>query len=439
MTEIASSNAAMTHTPGTEKVAQTSAVASLIGTFIEWYDFYIYGIAAALVFNTLFFPSYDPTVGTILAFATFAVGSIIRPIGGIVCGHYGDRVGRKKMLVFTLVLMGAATFLMGLLPSYEQIGIWAAIMLIVLRMAQGFAFGGEWGGAVLMSVEHAPKERRGFYGSFPQYASPIGNLVATGSFALLNFLPKDAFMSWGWRVPFLASAAFVIVGLIYRIRLLESPEFLKVVQKKEVARFPIADAFRYDLKPMLVACGIILATVVAFWVQMLFVVSYATQSAGLTRQTVLNAVLIGAAFELVLLPLCAILSDRIGRKPVALAGAIITALSAFPFFWLVDMGTFWSVTAAICLAMLGISPLYAVLPVYVSEMFGARVRYSAISLSYTVASGVVGGITPALAASMYAWAGKPWPVALYLVVIAGITIVSILVAPSVSKQQEATT
>jgi MFS family permease len=433
MTDIAPTAMPATAAPSTEKVARSSAIASLIGTFIEWYDFFIYGIAAALVFNTLFFPSYDPVIGTILAFATFAVGSVVRPIGGIVCGHYGDRVGRKRMLVFTLVLMGGATFLMGLLPTYQQIGIWAAVLLIFLRMVQGFAFGGEWGGAVLMAVEHAPKGRRGFYGSFPQYASPIANLLATGSFALLNFLPKEDFLSWGWRVPFIASAAFVIVGLIYRLKLLESPAFLEVVEKKQVARFPIADAFRYDLKPMLIACGIILATVVAFWVQMLFVVSYATQAAGLTRQAVLNAVLIGAAFELVLLPLCAILSDRIGRKPVALAGAIITMLSAFPFFWLVDMGTFASVTAAICLAMLGISPLYAVLPVYVSEMFGARVRYSAISLSYTVASGLVGGITPALAASLYAWAGKPWPVALYLVVIAAITIVSILAAPTVAK------
>lgn len=413
---------------GTEKIARSSAIASLIGTFIEWYDFFIYGIAAALVFNTLFFPSYDPVIGTILAFATFAVGSIVRPIGGIVCGHYGDRVGRKKMLVFTLVLMGASTFLMGLLPTYEHIGIWAAIMLIVLRMLQGFAFGGEWGGAVLMAVEHAPKNRRGFYGSFPQYASPIANLLATGSFAILNFLPKEAFMSWGWRVPFIASGAFVVIGLIYRLKLLESPAFLEVVEKKQVARFPIVDAFRYDFKPMLIACGIILATVVAFWVQMLFVVSYATQTVGLPRQTVLNAVLIGAAVELPLLYFSAVLSDRIGRRPVALTGAFITMLTAFPFFWLVDMGTFMSVTAAICLAMLGISPLYAVLPAYISEMFGARVRYSAISFSYTVASGVVGGITPALAASLYAWAGKPWPVALYLVVIAAISVVSILVA-----------
>ncbi len=418
-------------------MARSTAIASLIGTFIEWYDFFIYGIAAALVFNALFFPKFDPIVGTMLAFATFALGAIVRPLGGIVCGHYGDRIGRKKMLVFTLVLMGAATFLMGLLPTYEQIGVWAAILLIVLRMVQGFAFGGEWGGAVLMAVEHAPEDKKGFFGSFPQMASPLANIVATGTFVALNFLPKEDFMSWGWRVPFLLSGLFVVVGLIYRMRLLESPEFVEVVEKKEVAKVPLFDAFKYDFKPMLIGCGIILATVVAFWVQTLFVVSYATQSVGLSRQLVLNAILIGAAFELALLPIFAIMSDKIGRRPVALAGALMIGLGAFPFFWLVNMGTFASVTAAICVAMLGISALYAVIPVYVAELFGARVRYSAISVSYTVASGVIGGLTPLLASSLYVWAGSTWPVALYLVGIALISFVSILAAPLAASGGEA--
>jgi len=407
-------------------IASRTAVASLIGTCIEWYDFYIYGTASAIVFGALFFPTFDPTVGTLLAFATFALGAIMRPLGGLVCGHFGDRVGRKSMLVLTLITMGVVTFAIGLLPTYSQVGVFAPILLVALRMLQGFAFGGEWGGAVLMAVEHAPKERRGFYGCFPQMGSPIALFLSTGTFALLALLPKEAFLEWGWRVPFLLSAILVVVGLVLRLQLLESPEFAAVVSSDQVADYPVLEVFRDNFGTIVIATGAVLSTVVAFYVQTLFVVSYAVQTVGMARQTVLNAVLIGAALELAMLPLFAILSDRIGRRPVALFGAALTAGGAFPFFTMVQSGTFAGVTAAICLAMVGISALYAVIPAYISELFTARVRYSGISASYTIASGLIGGFSPAIGTGLYAWAHSTWPVALYLVAVGLISFLCIL-------------
>ncbi len=407
-------------------VARRTAIASLVGTCIEWYDFYIYGTASAIVFGVLFFPSYDPAVGTLLAFATFALGAIMRPLGGMVCGHYGDRLGRKSMLVFTLLTMGVVTFAIGLLPTYGQVGVLAPILLIALRMIQGFAFGGEWGGAVLMSVEHAPANRRGFFGSFPQMGSPIALFLSTGTFAMLAFLPKDAFAAWGWRVPFLLSAILVVVGLVLRLQLFESPEFTALLASKQVARQPVVEVFRDNWRAVVVATGAVLSTVVAFYVQTLFVVSYAVQTVGIARQSVLNAVLIGSALALVLMPSSALLSDRVGRRPVALFGAAVTALGAFPFFMLVQTGTFPGVTAAICLAMLGTSPLYAVLPAYVSNLFAARVRYSGISVSYNIAGGVIGGLSPAIGTGLFAWAHDSWPVSLYLVAVGCISFVCVL-------------
>jgi len=322
------------------------------------------------------------------------------------------------MLVFTLVTMGVVTFAIGLLPTYGQVGVLAPVLLIALRMIQGFAFGGEWGGAVLMAVEHAPPNRRGFYGVFPQMGSPLALFLSTGTFALLALLPKEAFLAWGWRVPFLLSAVLVAVGLVLRLQLIESPEFTAVLSSRQVADRPVAEVFRRHFPTLLIATGAPLATVVGFYVQTLFVVSYAVQSVGMARQTVLNAVLIGSALSLVLLPLYALLSDRIGRKPVGLFGAAVTAAGAFPFFALVQQGTFLSVTAALCLAVVGINALYAVIPAFLSELFSPRLRYSGISISYTIAGGVIGGLSPAISSGLFAWAGGTWPVSLYLVAVA---------------------
>ena len=408
-------------------IVRRSAFASLIGTCIELYDFYIYATAAAIVFNKLFFPTYDPLVGTLLSFATFAIGAIMRPLGGMVCGHFGDRIGRKSMLVFTLVTMGVSTFAIGLLPTYGQVGILAPIMLVVLRMVQGFAFGGEWGGAVLMSVEHAPAARRGFYGSFTQMGSPIALFLSTGTFSALSFLPQESFLTWGWRIPFLASAILVIVGMVMRLGLVESPEFAALAEKNELAKQPVSEVFRDNWRAVLIGTGVVLSTVVAFYVQTLFVVSYAVQTVGIPRQTVLNAVLVGSAFTLIIIPIFALLSDRFGRKPIALFGALVTIGGAFPFFVLVRLGTFEGVTAAICMALFGTSALYAVLPAYVSELFKPRVRYSGISISYNIASGLIGGFSPAISAALFAWAGATWPIALYLMGVGCISAISLWV------------
>jgi len=265
------------------------AVASMIGTTIEWYDFFLYGTAAALIFNRLFFPTFDPLVGTLASFATYTVGFVARPIGGIVIGHYGDRIGRKSMLVLTLVIMGVATFGIGLLPTYAQVGPWAAVSLVVLRLAQGFAVGGEWGGAVLMAVEHAPAGRRGFYGSWPQLGVPAGLLLSTAVFAQFARLPEDQFLSWGWRVPFLLSLLLVGVGLIIRLQIQETPAFTRLKTAQTEARRPIIELLRSQRKEVLLAMGARLAENGAFYIYTVFVLVYGTQKVGLDRQTVLNA------------------------------------------------------------------------------------------------------------------------------------------------------
>jgi MFS transporter, MHS family, shikimate and dehydroshikimate transport protein len=383
-----------------ERTPVTAAFSSLLGSSIEWYDFYIYGTATALVFNAIFFPSFDPLVGTLLAFGTFSVGAIMRPLGGIVCGHFGDKIGRKSMLVWTLIVMGGATVLIGLVPSYAQIGILAPTLLIVLRCVQGVAFGGEWAGAALIAVEHAPEKREGFFGSFPQMGSPIALFLSTGTFALLAALPKDDFMLWGWRIPFVGSTVLIVIGL----------------------------------KKVLIGCGVVLCTTVAFYVQAVFVVSYATQTVGATRQVVLNGVLIGSFFELLMLPAFALLADRVGLKPVAFFGALWTAAFSFPFFQFVDAGTPFSIGLGISLAMVGISALYAVLPAYVSRLFDTQVRFTGISLSYGIAAGVIGGLTPLLASSLFLWAKSPWPIALYLVGVGVISMIAVIVSPSFGSE-----
>jgi MHS family shikimate/dehydroshikimate transporter-like MFS transporter len=416
-------------TVNAQRTPVTAAFSSLLGNTIEWYDFYIYGTATALVFNQIFFPSFDPLVGTLLAFGTFSVGAIMRPLGGMVCGHFGDKIGRKSMLVWTLILMGGATVLIGLVPSYAQIGIFAPILLILLRCVQGFAFGGEWAGAALIAVEHAPEKRQGIFGCFPQMGSPIALFLSTGTFALLAYMPKEDFLSWGWRVPFVGSALLIVVGLVFRVKLLESPSFVEAAARGEIVTAPIKTVLKNDLRNVLIGCGVVLCTTVAFYVQAIFVVSYATQTVGATRQVVLNAILIGSFFELLMLPAFALLADRIGLKSVAFFGALWTVAFSFPFFKFVDAGTPLSITLGISLAMVGISALYAVLPAYTSRLFDTRVRFTGLSLSYGIAAGLIGGLTPLLASSLYLWAKASWPIALYLVGIGLISMIAIILTP----------
>src|SRR5688572_29438017 len=315
-------------------------VASLIGTSLEWYDFFIYGTAAALVFNQLFFPTFEPLVGTLLAFTTYAVGFVARPLGGLIFGHYGDRIGRKNVLVVTLMLMGIATFAIGLMPTYAVIGVWAPILLVLLRFLQGLGLGGEWGGAVLMTLESGDRSKRGLNASWPQVGVPIGLLLANGMLSLMGAVTSDeAFLAWGWRVPFLLSGVLVLVGLWIRLTIAESPAFEQVEAKQVKARAPIVDVLRSYPRQVLLAIGARVGVDVVFYLFVLFITTYIVTYLGLPQSYALNAVLIAATLQVVFIPLFGALSDRIGRRPVYLAGAIGAAAWTFVFFALLDTGS----------------------------------------------------------------------------------------------------
>jgi len=408
-------------------------LASLIGTTIEWYDFFLYGTAAALVFNRLYFPTFDPLAGTLAAFGTYTVGFVARPIGGIIIGHYGDRIGRKSMLILTLVIMGVATFGIGLLPTYAQIGPWAAVALVVLRLAQGFGVGGEWGGAVLMAVEHAPAGRRGFYGSWPQIGVPAGLLLSTAVFAQFARLPEEQFLSWGWRVPFLLSILLVGVGLIIRVRILETPAFARLKEAGTEAKRPIVEVLFNHPKEVLLAMGARLAENGAFYIYTVFVLVYGTQKVGIARETVLNGILIAAACALVAIPLCGALSDRLGRRPVYLFGACVTGLFAYPLFWLLDTGSTPLVWLALVVALVfGHAPMYGPQAAFLSELFGTRVRYSGASLGSQLSSVVAGGLSPFIATALLPYGRGA--LASYIIAMALVTIIAVLVASETRHQ-----
>jgi metabolite-proton symporter len=412
------------------------AVASFVGTTIEWYDFFLYGTAAALVFNRLFFPTFDPLAGTLYAFGTYAVGFIARPVGGIIVGHYGDRIGRKSMLVLTLVIMGVATFLIGLLPTYEDIGLWAAAALVLLRLAQGFGVGGEWGGAVLMAVEHAPARSRGFYGSWPQVGVPAGLLLSTAVFAVFSRLPEDQFLSWGWRVPFLLSILLVAVGLVIRMRILETPAFQRIKSAAVEARQPIVEVVRKYPRQVLLAMGTRFAENGGFYIYSVFVLTYATQVVKLDQQIVLNGVLLGAACELVAIPLFGALSDRVGRRPVYLFGATVTAVFAYPLFLMLDSGSTPLIWLALVIAFVfSHGAMYAPQAAFLSELFGTRVRYSGASLGAQLASVFAGAPAPFIATGLLRAGYGGAAIAGYLVVLASITIVAVLAAAETHRDE----
>jgi MFS transporter, MHS family, shikimate and dehydroshikimate transport protein len=407
------------------------AAASFIGTTIEWYDFFLYGTAAALVFGDLFFPEAEPLVGTLLAFSTYAVGFAARPIGGIVFGHFGDRIGRKSMLVLSLLIMGIATFLIGVLPTYASIGVVAPMLLVVLRFAQGIGVGGEWGGAVLMSVEHAPKGRRGFFGSWPQMGVPAGLLLSTGVFALVQAMTSEAaFLSWGWRVPFLASAILVGVGLFIRLKIMESPAFERVRETKTEAPKPIVDVVRKYPREVLVAMGMRVAENGCFYILTVFVLAYGEEELGLSKGTMLWGVIIAAAIGLITVPLWGALSDRVGRKPLYLAGAVVTTLWAFPLFGLMNTESPVLIWLSIVVGVnLGHDLMYGPQAAYFSELFGTRVRYSGASLGYQLASVFAGGFAPLVATALLAAGdGSPTLVALYMMGMGLVSVVATLLA-----------
>jgi MFS family permease len=408
--------------------------ASVIGTAIEWYDFFLYATAAALVFNELFFPSSEPLAGTLAAFATYAVGFAVRPIGGIVFGHLGDKIGRKAVLVSTLLLMGTSTFLIGCLPSFDAIGVWAPVLLVILRMVQGFGAGAEFTGAVLMVVERTPARRRGFFGSWPQTGVALGLIAATGVFALVATLPAAQLNSWGWRIPFLLSGLIVGVGLYIRLRLLETPAFRELKAQREIAKAPVLEVIRTAPKSLLAVMGARFADNAVLYVGSAFVLAYAVEALELPETVALNGVLIASAIQIVLIPVFGALSDRIGRRPVYAGGAAFSMLFAFPFFWLLDTES----TALIWLAIaLLVGVAYAAMagsqPAFFSELFETRVRYSGIALARETTA-VLGGASPLIATALLA-AGAVWGIGAFLAGMCAVTVISVLLTPETNGRR----
>jgi MFS transporter, MHS family, shikimate and dehydroshikimate transport protein len=405
------------------------AFASFIGTAIEWYDFFLYGTAAALVFNQLFFPNFAPLTGTLASFATFGVGFFARPVGGVVFGHFGDRVGRKSMLVITLLVMGGATFLIGLLPTFETIGIWAPILLVVLRFLQGFAVGGEWGGATLMAVEHAPEESRNFYASWPQMGAPAGLVLSTAVFTAFSSLPDDQFFAWGWRVPFLLSIILIGVGLFIRLRVLESPAFARVKELGTKSRVPLLEVLRDYPVAALLSIGVVLVNIGGYYIVITFTLSYTTEQLGVARNVPLIGLLLAGFAEIAGILIFAYVSDRIGKRPVALWSATIILLLSYPFFWLVNTEAPLLIWLAMSIWTFWAGALYGITGVFIAELFEARVRYSGISFGYQMAGMLGGALAPILATALIQWAGgASWPVATYLAANSLISLVAVYLA-----------
>jgi metabolite-proton symporter len=404
-------------------------LASFIGTSIEWYDFFLYGTAAALIFNRLFFPTLDPVAGTMASLGTYAVGFFARPLGGIVFGHFGDRFGRKAMLVTTLLMMGLSTFLIGLLPTYDHIGVLAPAALVALRFVQGLGVGGEWGGAVLLAVEHGHHRRRGFYGSSAQAGVPAGLLLANAAFAAVSALPDEQFSSWGWRLPFLAGVVLLGMGLFIRLHILETPLFAKAQLERATSRQPLLELVRRYPKNLLLAMGARFAENACFYVFTVFIYVYASESRGFARDTVLTGVLLASGLQLFSIPAFAALSDHVGRRPVYLAGALSLGLFAFPFFWLVDSGVAVLIWLALIVGLTAVAAMYGPQAAFFSELFGTKVRYSGASLGSQLAAPLAGGLAPLIATAQLGWSdGQPWPVALYMIGMVLITFGSVFLA-----------
>ncbi|MBN3459439.1 MFS transporter [Mycolicibacterium sp.] len=389
-----------------------AGIAGLVGTTIEWYDFYIYGLAAALVFPKEFFPGSSPAAGTLASLGTFAVGFVARPLGGIIFGHIGDRVGRKTTLMFTLFLMGAATVIVGLLPGYATIGIWAPILLVTLRFLQGFAVGGEWGGAVTMVVESAPPGRRGFFGSLPQVGVPAGLVISSTVFAVVALLPDDALVKWAWRIPFLLSVVLIVVGLVIRSRIHESPAFEQMKESGKERKLPAAEAFRHHWRSIALCVGLYVSAGVPFYIVSVFVLSYGTSEIGVSRGVLLTGMLVAAVVEAFTVPYFGALSDRLGRRPVFLAAAAFAVVLAFPFFWMLGTGQTGLIWLGMLLALaVAHAGMYGPTAALFAELFGASVRYTGTSIGYQL-GGVVAGFVPLVSGALVAGAGgASWPVA----------------------------
>jgi Arabinose efflux permease len=405
-------------------------IASLTGSSIEWFDYFLYGTAAALVFNKIFFPMVDPVIGLILSYLSFSLTFFIRPIGGVLFAHIGDRIGRKKTLVITLSLMGGATVMIGLLPTYDQIGLWAPALLILMRIIQGIGIGGEWGGALLLAYEYAPEKRKGFFGSIPQAGVTIGMLMATFIVSLMTLFSEEQFLSWGWRIPFLMSAILVLLGLWIRKGIDETPEFKKVKESGQVAKAPLRETLTKHWREVLIAAGLKVVETAPFYIFSTFVVSYATTTLTYQKSQVLEAVTLGALVATVMIPLMGLLSDKIGRQRMYTIGVTLLGLFIVPWFMLLDTGTTWGITVATVIVF-GIlwAPITAVLGTLCSEIFSANVRYTGITLGYQIGAALAGGTAPLIATGLLAKYNGDWkPVAWYLATTVTISLIAIFFA-----------
>ncbi len=396
-------------------------ITALIGSALEWYDFSLYGVTAALVFAPLFFPTFSTVAGSLAAFATFAVGFLSRPVGGIIFSHYGDRIGRKPVLAATLVLMGMSTCVMGLLPTYDQIGIWAPIALVLLRLVQGLGAGAEYGGAALVLAEQNPG-RRGFYGAFAASGVFIGIALSLGVFALMtSAMPHETLLAWGWRVPYLLSVVVAGVGLYLRLAMTETPEFARDVQGRHAeAEIPLLEALRDHPRRILLGMGINLPLVGYSYVVQIYVLTYVATNLGLSRNVGLIGVFIAAATAAVTIPIYGALADRLGSRQIIMAGAAGSALFAFPFFWMLDTRETWVVWLAIVIGLsFGVASISGSIAAFYSELFDTRIRFTGLVFAREVSGAVVGGFTPLLATSLVLWSGgSSWPVSIYMIVTA---------------------
>ncbi|MBU8819674.1 MHS family MFS transporter [Mycolicibacterium goodii] len=421
--------------PQRTAMQRRARMGSFIGTTIEWYDFYLYGTAAALVFPALFFPSYSPLTGTLLALLTYSAGFIARPLGGIVMGHFGDRIGRKAMLVSSLIIMGVATTLIGVLPTYATAGVWAPVLLLTLRIVQGIGVGGEWGGAVLVAVEHAPPSRRGFFGAWPQAGVPVGLLLSNGVFMTLSLTLSDqAFMTWGWRIGFLGSAALILVGLLIRLKMEETPDFQKAKDEGQIAKLPIVDVFRRQWREVLLAVGIKMSQNAIFYIITVFSLTYVTTVLDLPRSVALIGVLAASSVSMFTLLIAGWLSDEYGRRRVYLIGAVLSAVFAFPFFFLMDTRASLLIWASIVIGLVFHDLMYGPQAAFMSELFEPELRYTGASVGYQVASLIAGGLSPVLAVMLLGIAdNRPWPIALYMIGLSVITIVATYFSPETHR------
>lgn len=410
-------------------------IASLTGSAIEWFDYFLYGTAAALVFNKIFFPMVDPVIGLILSYLSFSLTFFIRPIGGVLFAHIGDRIGRKKTLVLTLSLMGGATVMIGLLPTYEMIGLWAPALLILMRIIQGMGIGGEWGGALLLAYEYAPEKRKGFFGSIPQAGVTIGMLMATFIVSLMTLFSEEDFLSWGWCIPFLLSSVLVLLGLWIRKDIDETPDFQKVKASGQVAKAPLRDTLKHHWREVLIAAGLKVVETAPFYIFSTFVVSYATSTLTYQKSQALEAVTLGALVATIMIPLMGLLSDKVGRQRMYAISVFVLGLFIVPWFMLLNTGTTWGIVLATVIAF-GVlwAPVTAVLGTLCSEIFSANVRYTGITLGYQLGAALAGGTAPLIATGLLAKYDGDWvPVAWYLAVTVTISLIAIFCASRVKR------